>query len=86
MRKITEIRSKSLRKERNNELVRRMRGGEQLSSFNSFSSWFPPRPTIEKDSGALEKLYGASVTPLNQLSNVNSEAMTHESVCPLRLA
>ncbi len=86
MRKVTERRSKSLRKERNSEVVRRMRNGEQLSSFNSQSSWFPPRPVIEKDPSALEKLYGDSVMPLNKLLKQGLEVAGKDSSRPLRLA
>jgi hypothetical protein len=58
MKKITELKSRNLRQDRNVELVRRMRNGEQLTSFDSQSSWYPPRPTIEKDPSAISKLYG----------------------------
>ena len=74
MKKITEIRSRNLRKERNSELVRRMRNGEQLSSFSSTGSWFPPRPTIEKDKTAINKLYGqTSVQEITDVSMSSSE-------------
>lgn len=49
---------KNLRKERNSDVIRRMKNGDQLSSFNSYSSWFPPRPIIEKDPEAVKELYG----------------------------
>ncbi len=58
MKKVTELRSRNLRQDRNSELVRRMRNGDSLTSFNSQSSWFPPRPTIEKDPNAIHQLYG----------------------------
>jgi len=45
------------RKERNKDLIKRMKKGETLSSFSSESSWFPPRPTIQKDKKAMDKLY-----------------------------
>jgi hypothetical protein len=41
----------------NRDLIRRMRNGESLTRFDCRSSWFPPRPTIEKDKEAIEKLY-----------------------------
>ncbi|MFY7927376.1 MAG: hypothetical protein ACOVS5_00765 [Oligoflexus sp.] len=82
MKKVTELRSKSLRRERNSDLIRRMRNGDQLSSFNSYSSWFPPRPIIEKDQNALEKLYGADVVSLNHRSDDGD----HHPFRPLRLA
>ena len=66
MKKVSEFKSCNFRRERNSELVRRMRNGDSLSSFNSYSSWYPPRPVIEKDSHALQKLYGADVVPLTK--------------------
>ncbi len=53
-----EIEAEKLRDEHNKDLIRRMRNGEPLTSFDSHSSWFPPRPTIEKDSNAISQLYG----------------------------
>ncbi len=47
-----------LRREHNQELIRRMRQGDSLTAYDSKSSWFPPRPIIEKDSEAITKLYG----------------------------
>ncbi len=85
MKKATEFKNRSLRRDRNAEVVRRMRNGDQLSSFNSYASWYPPRPTIEKDRGALEKLYGADVVSLNQLSS-ESDSLANLSMRPLRLA
>ncbi|RZA13305.1 MAG: hypothetical protein EOP10_29965 [Proteobacteria bacterium] len=64
MKKITELKSRNLRHDRNSELVRRMRNGEQLTSFNSQSSWYPPRPIIEKDQTAISKLYGRAAKAL----------------------
>lgn len=49
--------ARELRKRRNLELIRRMRDGDPLRSYDSQSSWFPPRPIIEKDRKALAKLY-----------------------------
>ena len=48
---------KNLRTERNQELLRRMRNGDSLTAFDSSSSWFPPRPTIEKDKKEMARLY-----------------------------
>jgi hypothetical protein len=48
---------RDLRNQHNQDLIRRMRSGEPLTSFDSKSSWYPPRPTIEKDPKAIEKLY-----------------------------
>lgn len=52
------LEAEQLREEHNKDLIRRMRNGEPLTSFNSESSWFPPRPIIEKNTEALSKLYG----------------------------
>jgi hypothetical protein len=49
-----------LRKERNQEILRKMRAGESLTSFDSQASWFPERPKIEKNLEAIQKLYGSS--------------------------
>jgi hypothetical protein len=81
MKKVTEIRSKNLRRDRNTELLRRMRSGEQLTSFNSNASWFPPRPIIEKDSRAIRQIYGADTRKVE----LHAVAAQDEAV-PLRLA
>src|SRR5687767_9421148 len=54
--------SVDIRRQHNLELLRRMRSGDSLTSFDSRSSWFPPRPVIEKDKLALERLYHTSAT------------------------
>ncbi|MFW7381435.1 MAG: hypothetical protein ACOH5I_21680 [Oligoflexus sp.] len=51
---------RNFRKERNNDLIRRMQNGDQLTSFNSYSSWYPPRPIIQKDPKAVRELYGSA--------------------------
>jgi hypothetical protein len=51
-----------LRKSRNEELIRRMKAGESLWSYDSKASWFPPRPIIEKDKDAIKRLYKDSET------------------------
>ena len=48
-----------IRRRHNVELLRRMRAGEALWSFDSTASWFPPRPVISKDPGAVARLYGS---------------------------
>ena len=66
---MTEFSPKKLdtsRKSRNRDLIDRMRSGEPLTSFDSRSSWFPPRPTIEKDSADLAKVYGAELAPMSK--------------------
>lgn len=45
------------RKQRNEQLIRRMKAGEPLWSYDSKASWFPPRPVIEKDPQAIKRLY-----------------------------
>jgi len=43
----------------NKRLSELVKGGEIIhSSFNSQSSWFPPRPLIEKDKKTMSRLYG----------------------------
>lgn len=86
MKKVTELRSRNLRTDRNSELVRRMRTGEQLTSFNSQSSWFPPRPIIEKDQGAIHKLYGKAATALQDLAATESLQKDSDSVSSLQIA
>jgi len=46
------------RDERNKDIVKRMRGGDPLSSFDAMDSWYPIRPPIKKDEKEVEKLYG----------------------------
>lgn len=62
MKTISFQKSGLLRKERNLSLVKKMRNGESLNSFNSVDSWFPPRPIIEKDGEAIQRLYGKGAT------------------------
>jgi hypothetical protein len=58
-------RSKNLRKERNEDVLDRLKKGDALSSFDSYASWYPPRPIIKKDPKALGKLYGSK--PINDM-------------------
>lgn len=58
MKKICRLKIHSLRKERNEHIVERLKNGDSLSSFNSQASWFPPRPLVQKDLIALKRLYG----------------------------
>lgn len=74
MTKTSFSRERNLRKERNSDVIRRMRNGDQLSSFNSYSSWFPPRPVIEKDGDAVQKLYGQAPRPLRNVKPVQKKA------------
>lgn len=48
---------RDIRRQHNVELIRRMRNGESLTSFDSKSSWYPPRPIIEKDKAEMARLY-----------------------------
>ena len=50
----------SHRKHRNRCIIKRMREGEPLHSFDSWSSWFPPRPIVKKDPKAMLQLYRPS--------------------------
>ena len=62
---------KEIRVEHNRELIQRMNSGDNMQSFDSFSSWFPPRPVIQKDLSIVKKLYSktaadtATKTPEN---------------------
>ena len=84
MKSISLTKVKSMRKERNGDLIKRMKSGDQLSSFDSHASWYPPRPIIEKDPRAIAELYGKSGNkkPTN-IETVNAAENTEE---PLRLA
>ena len=46
-----------IRKKHNEQLIRRMKSGEPLWTYDSKASWFPPRPMIEKDPEAIKRLY-----------------------------
>lgn len=85
MRTMTNEKSRGLRRERNAELLRRMNTGESLSSFNSFSSWYPPRPIIEKNDEAIEKLYGNVARLVAKTADVDDATGPNHSR-PLRLA
>ena len=63
---VSQIRKKrdERRKKHNEEVINKMKDGESLTNFDSMSSWFPPRPTIEKDKDLMGKLY-ASDAPKN---------------------
>jgi len=53
-----QVKGERSRQNHNEDLIRRMRDGEPLTSFDSTSSWYPPRPIIKKDPKALQALYG----------------------------
>ena len=67
---------KKQRQRHNAELIQKMRDGESLTSFDAMSSWFPPRPTIEKDKRAIEKLYslGAKKTSQDKSTSAQKDA------------
>ncbi|MDB2447176.1 hypothetical protein N9W79_01035 [bacterium] len=46
-----------LRKLHNKEIIQKMKDGDSLTSFDSMASWFPPRPTIEKNKEVMNELY-----------------------------
>jgi hypothetical protein len=48
-----------LRRQHNADLLRRMRSGDSLTTFDSKSSWFPPRPVIKKDVNEMARVYDA---------------------------
>ncbi len=45
------------RKKKNADILRRMRAGESLTSFDSHLSWYPVRPKIEKDQKEIDRLF-----------------------------
>ena len=53
-----EIKAASNRKTHNEDLIKRYRNGDSLCAVDGKSTWFPPRPIIEKDADAIKKLYG----------------------------
>lgn len=86
MKKLGHEKSSDLRKDRNFDLIRRMQSGEPISSFNSQSSWYPPRPVIEKDGGAIAKLYGDKVTLLSPADGHAQSDEQERGFKPLQLA
>jgi hypothetical protein len=75
--------TKKTRIDRNNELIHRMRAGEVLTSFDSKSSWYPPRPIIEKDVHEIARLYGNGVidgSTAKKQSLVEVELVDMESI------
>ncbi len=42
----------------NKDVLMRMKKGEPFSRFDSYTSWFPPRPIVKKDQSGMRKLYG----------------------------
>lgn len=68
------------RKNRNQEILQKMKDGDPLTNFDSMSSWFPPRPTIEKDKKVMEQLYSKKDSPrLSQTLKGEKPAATQSS-------
>ena len=85
MNKISHGKIRTLRRERNAEVLRRLKNGEVLSSFNSYASWYPPRPIIKKSQDDIAKLYGDN-THSPSIESPESEKQDMEVARPLRLA
>ena len=75
--KVLSLEQKALkRRQHNKEILSRMKKGEALTSFNSHTSWFPPRPIVKKDQADMQKLYGvqasgdALLSPKEENSNL----------------
>jgi hypothetical protein len=83
MKNISFDKARTLRRVRNQELLRKMHKGESLTSFNSSDSWYPPRPVIEKDPDAVKKLYGEMDA---RLMTAAGKMKKNETSSPLRLA
>lgn len=49
---------KQARLQKNNDLIRRMRSGEDLRVMTPDQTFFPPRPVIKKDAQLMLRLYG----------------------------
>jgi hypothetical protein len=48
---------KERQKEHNDQLIKRMKKGENLAAFDAELSFFPNRPIIKKDKKVMDKLY-----------------------------
>ena len=51
-----------IRELHNRDLLRRMKNGDSLTTFDSYSSWFPPRPVIQKNKKEMARLYNSQDT------------------------
>lgn len=49
---------KDKRKERNKNLIERMRHGDPLNLIEPQATWYPPRPIIAKNKQDIARLYG----------------------------
>ena len=79
MKKPVSDKKKDTRRQHNTDLIRRMRNGESLYSFDSTSSWFPPRPIISKDKQAIKQLYGDKAEPVEKLVKEEEAGTTTSS-------
>ncbi|MGE0173558.1 MAG: hypothetical protein AB7T49_12245 [Oligoflexales bacterium] len=86
MKNISFDKVRTLRRVRNQDLLRKMKKGESLTSFNSLDSWYPPRPVIEKDRDAVKKLYGEMDTRLLSAAGKLKKDAEKGPSFPLRLA
>ena len=89
MKSVSQKKAHILRKTRNQDILRRMDRGESLTSFNSYASWYPPRPIIEKDAHSIRSLYGSNPdVRLERSSTQNNDEKKDSSEIerPLRLA
>ena len=68
-----------IRKQLNMDLVRRMRNGESLTTYDSKASWYPPRPIIEKDQEAIERLYSDPVAAKEERRKKAKKAAAEKS-------
>ncbi|MEY4630503.1 MAG: hypothetical protein RIQ81_623 [Pseudomonadota bacterium] len=75
------------RQDHNRQLLEKMASGQPLWAFDSNASWFPPRPLVQKDPKAIEKLYGSAVSvdprpvaPLKRVDDLGQESSRPESV------
>ena len=55
------------RKKKNADLLRRMKAGESLTSFDKHLSWFPVRPKIEKDQKEIDRLFNGGTADDSEL-------------------
>lgn len=73
-----------IRRQHNQDLIRKMRNGESLTSFDSKASWYPPRPSIEKDKREMARLYNDGA-PEYLKAGSRSEQRPTEAQRPLKV-
>ena len=74
---------KDKRKERNKNLIERMRRNEPLNLYEPTSTFFPPRPRIAKNKKDIERLYGVTAV-IGEVTNDKSENSESDSQMPDR--